>query len=273
MRILFLGDVVGKSGRAGVVKHLPGLRDALALDFVIVNGENAAHGFGITAKICDELFEAGADVISTGNHVWDQREALSFIEREDRLLRPVNYPKGTPGRGAGLYQTATGANVLVINVMGRLFMDALDDPFAAVEKELSACPLGEAADAIVIDVHCETTSEKNSMGHFADGSVSLVVGTHTHIPTADTRILPGGTAFQTDAGMCGDYDSVIGMQKDEAVGRFVRKYSVERLQPAEGEATVCGVVVETGADGLATRTAPVRIGGLLTHMMPDWQDP
>ncbi len=212
MRILFLGDVVGKSGRTGVTRHLPGLRDSLALDFVIVNGENAAHGFGITAKICDELFEAGADVISTGNHIWDQKEALSFIEREDRLLRPVNYPKGTPGRGAGLYQTASGASVLVINVMGRLYMDALDDPFAAVERELEACPLGAAADAVVIDVHAETTSEKNAMGHFADGNASLVIGTHTHIPTADTRILPGGTGYQTDTGMCGDYDSVIGMQ-------------------------------------------------------------
>lgn len=270
MRILFLGDIVGKTGRDGVVRLLPGLRDTLALDFVIVNGENAAHGFGITAKICDELFECGVDVISTGNHIWDQKEALSFIEREDRLLRPVNFPKGTPGKGAGLYQTASGGSVLVVNVMGRLFMDPLDDPFAAVERELEACPLGAAADAIVIDVHAETTSEKNAMGHFADGNVSLVVGTHTHIPTADTRILAGGTAYQTDAGMCGDYDSVIGMQKEEAVARFVRKYSLERLQPADGQASVCGVVVETGPDGLAKRVAPVRVGGALSQIMPDW---
>ncbi len=270
MRILFLGDIVGKTGRDGVVRLLPGLRDTLALDFVIVNGENAAHGFGITAKICDELFECGVDVISTGNHIWDQKEALSFIEREDRLLRPVNYPKGTPGKGAGLYQTASGGSVLVVNVMGRLFMDPLDDPFAAVEREIEACPLGAAADAIVIDVHAETTSEKNAMGHFTDGSVSLVVGTHTHIPTADTRILAGGTAYQTDAGMCGDYDSVIGMQKEEAVARFMRKYSLERLQPADGQASVCGVVVETGPDGLAKRVAPVRVGGSLTQIMPDW---
>ncbi len=270
MRILFLGDIVGKTGRDGVVRLLPGLRETLALDFVIVNGENAAHGFGITAKICDELFECGVDVISTGNHIWDQKEALSFIEREDRLLRPVNFPKGTPGKGAGLYQTASGGSVLVVNVMGRLFMDPLDDPFAAVERELEACPLGAAADAIVIDVHAETTSEKNAMGHFADGSASLVVGTHTHIPTADTRILAGGTAYQTDAGMCGDYDSVIGMQKDEAVARFVRKYSLERLRPADGQASVCGVVVETGPDGLAERVAPVRVGGSLTQIMPDW---
>lgn len=270
MRILFLGDIVGKTGRDGVVRLLPGLRDVLDLDFVIVNGENAAHGFGITAKICAELFECGVDVISTGNHIWDQKEALSFIEREDRLLRPVNFPKGTPGKGAGLYHTASGASILVINVMGRLFMDPLDDPFAAVERELEACPLGATADAIVIDVHAETTSEKNAMGHFADGSASLVVGTHTHIPTADTRILPGGTAYQTDAGMCGDYDSVIGMQKDEAVARFVRKYSLERLQPADQEATVCGLVVETGSDGLAKRVAPVKAGGSLAPIMPDW---
>jgi 2',3'-cyclic-nucleotide 2'-phosphodiesterase len=270
MRILFLGDIVGKTGREGVLRRLPGLRDQLSLDFVIVNGENAAHGFGITAKICDELFEVGVDVISTGNHVWDQKEALSFIEREDRLLRPVNFPPGTPGRGAGLYQTAGGENVLVINVMGRLFMDPLDDPFAAVERELSACPLGVAADAIVIDVHAETTSEKNAMGHFADGAASLVVGTHTHIPTADTRVLSGGTAYQTDAGMCGDYDSVIGMQKEEAVARFVRKYSSGRLQPGEGEASVCGLVVETGSNGLAKRVACLQVGGSLTDNLPDW---
>lgn len=270
MRILFLGDVVGRSGRDAVVEHLPGLRDRLALDFVIVNGENAAHGFGITEKICEELFDAGADVISTGNHVWDQKDALVFIEKEPRLLRPVNFPEGTPGKGASLYQTGQGETVLVINVMGRLYMDPLDDPFAAVERELANCPLGQVADAVVIDVHCETTSEKNAMGHFADGSASLVVGTHTHIPTADTRILPGGTAYQTDAGMCGDYDSVIGMQKEEATARFVRKYSTGRLQPGEGEGTMCGIVVETGAGGLATRAHAVQVGGMLRPIMPDW---
>lgn len=270
MRILFLGDLVGKVGREAVFQHLPMLQDRLELDFVIVNGENAAHGFGITEKICKELFDAGVDVISTGNHVWDQKEALSYIEREDRLLRPANFPQGTPGKGAGLYQTKKGESVLVVNVMGRLFMDALDDPFAAVEKELSACPLGVAADATVIDVHCETTSEKCAMGHFADGTASLVVGTHTHIPTADTRVLPGGTAYQTDAGMCGDYDSVIGMQKEEAVARFVQKYSSGRLQPGEGAPTACGLVVETGAGGLATRVHPIQVGGDLREIIPDW---
>lgn len=271
MRILFLGDIVGKTGRDAVLRHLPRLQDDLRVDFTIVNGENAAHGFGITAKICDELFEAGVDVISTGNHVWDQKEALSHIEREDRLLRPVNYPKGTPGKGAGLFQTSRGKSVLVVNVMGRVNMDPLDDPFAAVERELEACPLGVVADAIVIDVHAEVTSEKNAMGHFCDGNTSLVVGTHTHIPTADTRILSGGTAYQTDAGMCGDYDSVIGMQKEEAIGRFIRKYSQGRFQPAEGEASVCGVIVETGPDGLAKRVASLQVGGLLNPIMPDWE--
>jgi hypothetical protein len=270
MRILFLGDIVGKTGRDVVLRHLPRLQDELRVDFTIVNGENAAHGFGITAKICDELFEAGVDVISTGNHVWDQKEALTHIEREDRLLRPINFPKGTPGKGAGLFQTSRGESVLVINVMGRVHMDPLDDPFAAVERELEACPLGVAADAIVIDVHAEVTSEKNAMGHFCDGSASLVVGTHTHVPTADGRILSGGTAYQTDAGMCGDYDSVIGMQKEEPIWRFTRKYSQGRFRPAEGPATLCGVIVETGPNGLAKRVASVQMGGAMATLMPDW---
>ncbi len=264
MRLLFLGDVVGRSGRDAVVTALPGLRTDLDLDFVVVNGENAAGGFGITEKITTELLDAGADVVSGGNHSWDQREALVFIEREQRLLRPANFPSGTPGRGAGLFEARGGRRVLVVNVMGRVFMDPLDDPFAAVEAQLDACPMGEAADAVIIDVHAEATSEKMAMGHFADGRASLVVGTHSHVPTADAQILPGGTAYQTDAGMCGDYDSVIGMQKDEPLNRFTRKISSGRFQPAEGEATVCGVFVETDdATGQAVRVEPVRLGGRL----------
>ncbi len=270
MRLLFLGDVVGRTGRTAVNDNLPGLRDRLKADFVIVNAENAAGGFGITEKICNEIFDAGADVISTGNHVWDQREALSFIERQERVLRPLNYPVATPGKGSGLFEAQNGAQVLVMNVMGRLFMDPLDDPFAAIEKELAACPMGEAADAVVIDFHAEASSEKMSAGHFADGRASLVVGTHTHVPTSDAQVLPGGTAYQTDAGMCGDYDSVIGMEKDEAVGRFLRKYSSGRLTPASGEATICGLLVETGSDGLALRVEPVRVGGRLSEQMPEW---
>ena len=268
MNILFLGDIIGKPGRDAVSAELPGLRTRLKADLVIANGENAAHGFGLTRAIAEEFFAMGIDVISSGNHWADQKEILTYIDNEDRILRPRNYPKGTPGRGANLYQTPSGS-VLVINVMGRVFMDALDDPFAAVEAELIACPLGEVADAIVVDMHAEATSEKMAMGHFCDGRASLVVGTHQHVPTADAQILPGGTAYQTDAGACSDYDSVIGMDKAEPLQRFVRKISGACFTPATGPATVCGVFVQTGAQGLATRIAPVRVGGRLTPTLPD----
>jgi hypothetical protein len=261
-----LGDIIGKPGRDAVAAELPQLKIRLAPDLVIANGENAAHGFGITRAIAEEYFAMGIDVISTGNHWADQKEILTYIDKEDRILRPQNYPRGTPGRGANLYQTPAGS-VLVIN---RVFMDPLDDPFAAVDGELNACPLGEAADAIVIDMHAETTSEKMAMGHFCDGRASLVVGTHTHVPTADAQILPGGTAYQSDAGACCDYDSVIGMDKAEPLQRFVRKLSGTRFTPATGPATVCGVFVETGANGLAKRIAPVRVGGRLTPALPDF---
>jgi metallophosphoesterase (TIGR00282 family) len=267
MKILFLGDIIGKPGREAVAAHLPGLRAGLGLDLVIANGENAAHGFGLTRPIAEEFFAMGIDVISSGNHWADQKEILTYIDQEDRILRPRNYPKGTPGRGANLYQTPSGS-VLVINVMGRVFMDALDDPFAAVEAELAACPLGEAADAIVVDMHAEATSEKMAMGHFCDGRASLVVGTHQHVPTADAQILPGGTAYQTDAGACADYDSVIGMDKNEPLQRFLRKISGARFTPATGPATLCGVLVETGANGLAERIEPVRLGGRLSPALP-----
>ncbi len=267
MNILFLGDIVGKPGRDAVHAQLPRLRDALKLDLVIANGENAAGGFGLTRSIAEEFFGLGIDVISTGNHWADQKEILTYIESEDRILRPANYPKGTPGRGANLYQTPAGS-VLVINVMGRVFMDALDDPFAAVDRELNACPLAEGADAIVVDIHAEATSEKMAMGHFCDGRASLVVGTHSHVPTADAQIFPGGTAFQCDAGACADYDSVIGMDKGEPVQRFTRKMSSQRFSPATGPATLCGVFVQTGAKGLATRIEPVRVGGRLKETIP-----
>jgi metallophosphoesterase (TIGR00282 family) len=264
MRILFCGDVVGRAGRRAVQERLPGLRRSLDLDFVIVNGENAAGGYGITTGICDELFAAGADVITTGNHVWDQREIIPHIGLERRLLRPHNFPRGTPGSGVGLFRDRAGREVLVLHVMGRLFMDPLDDPFAAVEQELAHCRLGETAAAIVIDVHAEASSEKMAMAHFADGRASFVVGSHTHIPTADAQILPGGTAYQTDAGMCGDYDSVIGMAKDMSIERFVRKMPTGRLEPAQGEATLCAVLVETDdRSGLARTIGPVRVGGRL----------
>jgi metallophosphoesterase (TIGR00282 family) len=272
VRILLCGDVVGRSGRAAVTENLPRLRRALALDLVVVNGENAAAGFGITDKICAELYAVGVDVITTGNHVWDRREIIPYIAGEPRLLRPMNFPAGTPGNGSIVVTLADGRRALVVNLMARLFMDALDDPFAAADTVLAAHPLGSGPGrvaAAIIDFHGEATSEKMSMGHFADGRASLVVGTHSHVPTADGHILPGGTAYQTDAGMCGDYDSVIGMQKQAAIARFTSKMPGERLQVAEGPGTLCGVVVETDdASGLARRMAPVRLGGCLAEYWP-----
>ena len=269
MRILFIGDVVGRSGRAVVLERLPGLIADWKLDLVVVNGENAAGGFGITEAIYQDLLDAGADAVTLGNHAWDQREALVFIGRAPKLIRPLNYPAGTPGRGAALIEARNGARVLVLNAMGRVFMDALDDPFTAVERELSACALRSGADAVVIDFHCEATSEKQAMGYFADGRASLVVGTHTHAPTADHRILPGGTAFVSDAGMTGDFDSVIGMLKDEPLGRFLRKIPTAKFEPATGPATLCGLAVETDdKSGLATRVGAVRLGGCLEEARP-----
>ena len=269
MRLLFLGDIVGRTGREAVVARLPGLIQRYGLDFVVINGENAAGGFGMTEEIVADLLDAGADAVTTGNHAFDQREALVFAERQPRFLRPVNFPSGTPGRGANLYVARNGARVLVVNVMGRVFMDALDDPFAAVEREVSACPLGEQADAIVIDFHAEATSEKQAAAHFLDGRVTLVVGTHTHVPTSDHRILPGGTAYQSDAGMCGDYDSVLGMEKDEPVRRFITKLPSGRFTPASGEGTVCGLAVDVDeATGLARAVAPLALGGVLEQRLP-----
>ncbi|MDE1985897.1 MAG: YmdB family metallophosphoesterase [Alphaproteobacteria bacterium] len=268
MHILFIGDIVGRPGRDVVAAELPRLRDSLKLDFVIANGENAAGGFGLTRAIADDLFAMGVDCITTGNHWADQKEILSFIDHEDRVLRPRNYPPGTPGKGASLYETRAGARVLVMNVMGRVFMDALDDPFAAVAAELTACPLGEGADAVIVDMHAEATSEKMAMGHFCDGRASLVVGTHSHVPTADAQIFPGGTAYQTDAGACADYDSVIGMEKFEPVQRFTRKMHSSRFTPALGPATLCAVFVATDTKGFATRIEPVRVGGRLRQALP-----
>ena len=269
MRILFCGDVVGQSGRKVIIDNLSRLRRELNLDFIIVNGENAAHGFGITDTICNAFYEVGADVITTGNHVWDRREIIKTIDGDSRLLRPLNYPEGTPGRGSGIFEARGGKRVLVVHPMGRLFMDPLDDPFSGVEKAIAGYRLGRNVDAIVVDIHAEATSEKVAMGHALDGRVSLVVGTHCHIPTADAHILVGGTAYMTDAGMCGDYDSVIGMGKDTAIARFTSKLPTGRLEPAGGEATLCGVFIETDdKTGLARHVSPLRVGGRLSQQWP-----
>lgn len=269
MRLLYCGDVVGKSGRDAVCSVIPELRQSLSLDCVVVNGENAAHGFGITEDICRTFYQAGVDILTTGNHVWDQREIIQYISQDSRLIRPLNYPEGTPGNGAVLYLTASGKRVLVMQVMGRLFMDPLDDPFAAADKALRNHRLGVSVDCIVADIHAEATSEKMALGHVLDGRVSLVVGTHSHVPTADARILSGGTAYMTDVGMCGDYDSVIGMQKPVAIARFTSKLPAGRLEPADGPATVCGVLVDVDdRSGLARHVAPLRIGGSLAPAWP-----
>ena len=264
MRLLFLGNVLGRSGRNAVYDNLPSLRERLAADFVIVNGENAAGGFGITEVIFQDLLDAGADVVTTGNHVWDQREALVFISRQKRLLRPLNFPAGTPGGGAGLFRAANGADVLVLNVQGRVFMEPLDDPFQALEREVSACPLKLGADVIFVDIHAEATSEKQAFGAAFDGRVTAVIGTHTHVPTADARVLPHGTAYMTDAGMCGDYNSIIGMDKGEPLHRFTARIPSSRFTPALGPATICGALIEIDdATGLAISIEPVREGAPL----------
>jgi metallophosphoesterase (TIGR00282 family) len=269
MRILFIGDIVGRSGRNILVNQLPKLVAEWKLDLAVVNGENAAGGFGITEAIYNEFIDAGADAVTLGNHAWDQREALVFIERAPRLIRPLNYPQGTPGRGAAMVDCKNGAKALVINAMGRIFMEPLDDPFAAVERELAACPLKSGADAIIVDMHCEATSEKQSMGFLCDGRVSLVIGTHTHAPTADHRILPGGTAFMSDVGMTGDYQSVIGMDKDEPLGRFMRRIPQAKFEAANGPATLSALAIETDdATGLAKRVGPLRLGGVLEEARP-----
>jgi metallophosphoesterase (TIGR00282 family) len=271
MRILFVGDVMGRSGRAAIAAELPNLRSRWALDCVVVNGENAAGGIGITEAICNDILGAGADAVTLGNHAFGQRETLVFIDRQPRLVRPLNYPAGTPGRGATLVDLHDGRRVLVLNVMGRVFMDALDDPFAGLEREVESCPLGMGCDAILVDVHAEATSEKTAIGHVLDGRASLVVGTHTHIQTADHRILPGGTAYMSDAGMTGDYDSVIGVVKDEPIRRFTQRTPGSRYEPADGPATFCGVAIETDdRTGLALKVAPVRVGGCLSQAVPEF---
>ena len=264
MRILFLGDVMGRAGRAAVVEHLPGLRRDLRLDFVVVNGENATSGMGLSGDHARALLAAGADCLTLGDHAFDQKDMLAFIEKEPRIIRPLNYSRMAPGRGARLFEAA-GRKVLVVQALGKVFMKRpFDDPFSAVDAVLKTHPLGGLAQAIVVDMHCEATSEKMAMGHWCDGRASLVVGTHTHVPTADVQILGAGTAYQTDAGMCGDYNSVIGMEKTEPMRRFLTGMPKDRFQPAVGPATLAGVFVETDdRTGLARSVRMIRVGGRL----------
>lgn len=247
MKLLFLGDIVGRSGRDAVVKYLPQLRREHHIDFAVVSGDNAAGGFGITPAVCKDLFEAGADVITGGDHIWDQRETYPYLGQEKRLLRPHNFPEKAQGTGLGIYETPQGRKIIVLHLLGQVFhKEHTNCPFAIADKILSTHRLGsEQAAAIIVDMHCEATSEKMAMGKYLDGRVSLVVGSHTHVPTADARILPKGTAYQTDAGMCGDYDSIIGFEAKGPLERFLTKIPKAKMEPASGEGTVCGMVVET----------------------------
>jgi metallophosphoesterase (TIGR00282 family) len=270
MKILFLGDVVGRAGRTAIIERLAKLRADWKLDFVVVNGENASAGMGLTGEHAKALLAAGADVLTLGDHAFDQKDMLSFINSDPRIIRPINFAKDAPGKGFRLFSTQRGQKVLVTQVLGQVFMKRpFDDPFSALEPVLKAHPLGGMANAVLVDVHCEATSEKMGIGHYCDGRASVVVGTHTHVPTADAQILPGGTAFQADAGMCGDYNSVIGMEKAEPLRRFITGMPKGRFTPASGEATLSGLYVETDdRTGKATRVEMVRQGGRLSQSGP-----
>ena len=264
MKILFLGDVVGISGRSMILNNLLSKIKNKNIDFVVVNAENAADsGVGITEEICKDLFNCGVDVITTGNHVWDQKETMSHIERENRLLRPKNLFEPSPGNGFGIFTAKNGMKIGVLNLMGNVFMKKCEDVFEVAEKFMKNHELKKHYDFLIVDVHGEITSEKAAMGHFFDGKATLVVGTHTHIPTNDARVLKSGTAYQTDAGMCGDYDSVIGMDKDNSINRFLKKKSTKHF-PAIGEATLCGVIVDCDIEtGLAINIENFTYGGEL----------
>jgi len=270
MKILFLGDVVGRSGRTAIIEHLPKLRESWSLDFVVVNGENATSGAGLSGPHAKALLDAGADVLTLGDHAFDQKDMMSFIASEQRIIRPINFSKAAPGVGARVFQDKRGRKILVAQVLGQVFMKrAFDDPFSALDTVLRQYPMGGQVQASLIDIHCEATSEKMGVGHFCDGRASVVVGTHTHVPTADAMILPKGTAFQSDAGMCGDYNSVIGMDPEEPLRRFITGMPKGRFTPASGEATLSGLYVETDDQtGKATRVEMVRQGGRLSQMGP-----
>ncbi len=251
MKLLFIGDIVGRSGRDLVRRHLRALAASQAVDLVMANGENAAGGAGITRENTNELLAAGVDVITSGNHVWDKRETVEFIGAEPRLLRPANYPAGTPGRGSYVARSRHGVQVGVVNVMGRVFLPALDDPFRVADREIERVRT-EGAQVVFVDMHAETTSEKMALGWYLDGKVSAVVGTHTHVQTADERILPGGTAYLTDVGMTGPHDGIIGMDRAAVIARFISGLPV-RFEPATGDARLHGVTITADpATGQAT---------------------
>ena len=266
MRILFLGDVVGSTGCSKLIENLPSQKKKREIDFVIVNGENADEsGVGLTKKICEKFFSSGVDVITSGNHIWDQKEIMQFIENEKRILRPKNFFEPSPGKGFEIFTTVNNFKIGVLNLIGNVFMKKSNDVFETANQFTNKFKLKEDFDFLVVDFHGEITSEKNAIGHYFDGKASLVVGTHTHIPTNDARILQNGTAYQTDAGMCGDYDSVIGMNKNNSLNRFMKKDSVKHF-PANGESTLCGVIVECNTEtGLANKVESYIFGEQLKN--------
>ena len=270
MKILFLGDVMGRAGRTAIVDHLPRLRRDWRLDFVVVNGENATGGMGLSGAHAKILLDAGADVITLGDHAFDQKDMMTFAAHEPRIIRPLNFSKAAPGVGAKVFAATQGRKVLVTQALGQVFMKRpFDDPFSALDATLRQYPMGGAVQASLVDIHCEATSEKMAIGHFCDGRASIVVGTHTHVPTADAMILPGGTAYQSDAGMTGDYNSVIGMDKTEPLRRFITGMPKDRFTPAASEATLSGLYVETDdRTGKATRVEMVRQSGRLSQSGP-----
>ena len=268
--MLFLGDVMGRAGRTAITEMLPNLRVQWGLDFVVVNGENASQGAGLSGEHAKAIFAAGADCVTLGDHAFDQKDMLQAIEADPRILRPINFSKVAPGRGVKIFDATQCRRVLVAQILGQVFMKRpFDDPFSAIEQVLKTHRLGASVQAAIIDIHAEATSEKMAMGHWCDGQASLVVGTHTHVPTGDAMILPKGTAYLTDAGMCGDYDSVIGMEKLEPLRRFITGMSASRFEPANGPATLSGVYVETDdKTGLAQKVRMIRHGGRLQQAAP-----
>lgn len=266
MRLLFCGDVVGRAGRDAVMRHLPALKLSHAIDFVILSGDNAAGGFGISPQLCHEFYQIGVNVITGGDHIWDQKEAHSFLEREKRLLRPHNFPPKAPGRGFGIYTLPNGDTIAVLHLLGQVFhKEHLNCPFACADEALKDLTLNTNVAAVFVDMHCEATSEKNAMGVYLDGRVSAVIGSHTHIPTADARILPKGTAYHTDAGMCGDYNSIIGFDTKAPLHLFTTKMKKTRMQPATGEGTLCATLIDVATNGLAKNIEHIRLGGTLNQ--------
>lgn len=270
MNILFLGDVVGRAGRSAIVSKLPQLRKDWALDFVVVNAENATGGMGLSANHAKTLLASGVDVITLGDHAFDQKDMMQYCEQEARIVRPLNYAKTAPGKGARLFTTSKGKKVFVAQALGQVFMkNPFSDPFSALDSALKLAPLGGLASAVIVDFHAEATSEKMAMGHWLDGRASLVVGTHTHVPTSDTMILPKGTGYQTDAGMCGNYHSIIGMERTEPIRRFITGMRKDRFTPDGDPITLSGVFLKTDdKTGLPKKVKPIRLDGHLQESTP-----